>query len=42
MEESSVRAFRILVLSVFVAMMGLGIISPIIPNYASDLGATGE
>ncbi|MBA7613569.1 putative MFS-type transporter YfcJ [subsurface metagenome] len=41
MEESSVRAFRILVLSVFVAMMGLGIISPIIPNYASDLGATG-
>jgi len=23
------------------AMVGLGIISPILPNYASDLGATG-
>lgn len=28
-------------MSVFMAMLGLGIISPIIPNYASDLGATG-
>ena len=28
-------------LSVFMAMVGLGIISPIIPNYASDLGASG-
>ena len=23
------------------AMMGLGIVSPILPNYASDMGATG-
>jgi len=28
-------------LSVFMAMVGLGIISPIIPNYARDLGASG-
>lgn len=27
--------------SVFMAMMGLGIVSPILPNYASDMGATG-
>lgn len=41
MEERSLNAFRILLLSVFMAMVGLGIISPIIPNYASDLGASG-
>ena len=41
MAEKSLNAFRVLLLSVFMAMMGLGIISPIIPNYASDLGATG-
>ena len=39
--EESINAFRILVLSVFMAMVGLGIISPIIPNYASELGASG-
>ena len=39
--ERSLNAFRVLLLSVFMAMVGLGIISPIIPNYASDLGATG-
>lgn len=37
----SINAFRVLLLSVFMAMIGLGIISPIMPNYASDLGATG-
>ena len=40
-KKSSFNAFRVLLLSVFMAMIGLGIISPIIPNYASDLGATG-
>jgi len=39
--EKSLNAFRVLLLSVFMAMVGLGIISPIMPNYASDLGATG-
>ena len=41
MAEKSLNAFRVLLLSVFMAMVGLGIISPILPNYASDLGATG-
>ena len=41
MAERSLNAFRVLLLSVFMAMVGLGIISPIIPNYASDLGASG-
>jgi len=40
-ERSTTNAFRVLNLCVFMAMVGLGIISPIIPNYASDLGATG-
>jgi len=30
-----------LYLCIFIAMTGLGIISPILPNYASNLGATG-
>jgi len=41
LEKTTVNAFRILILCVFMAMVGLGIISPIIPNYASDMGATG-
>ncbi len=41
MAEKSLNAFRVLLLSVFMAMVGLGIISPILPNYASDLGAKG-
>jgi len=41
LEKTTVNAFRILILCVFMAMMGLGIVSPILPNYASDLGATG-
>jgi DHA1 family multidrug resistance protein-like MFS transporter len=41
MEKDTANAFRILLLCVFMAMMGLGIVSPILPNYASDLGATG-
>jgi len=39
--DQSINAFRVLMLSVFMAMVGLGIISPIMPNYASDLGASG-
>jgi len=39
--DKSLNAFRVLLLSVFMAMVGLGIISPIMPNYASDLGASG-
>jgi MFS family permease len=39
--DRSLNAFRVLLLSVFMAMVGLGIISPIMPNYASDLGASG-
>ena len=41
MADKSLNAFRVLLLSVFMAMVGLGIISPIMPNYASDLGASG-
>jgi DHA1 family multidrug resistance protein-like MFS transporter len=41
MEKDTANAFRILLLCVFMAMMGLGIVSPILPNYASDMGATG-
>jgi DHA1 family multidrug resistance protein-like MFS transporter len=41
LSEQSINAFRVLLLCVFMAMVGLGIISPIIPNYASDLGASG-
>ncbi len=41
MANRSLNAFRVLLLSVFMAMVGLGIISPIMPNYASDLGASG-
>jgi MFS family permease len=41
MNYTGVHTFRVLSLSIFMAMIGLGIISPILPNYASDLGATG-
>jgi len=41
LEKTTINAFRILLLCVFMAMMGLGIVSPILPNYASDMGATG-
>lgn len=34
------RALKVLLLSVFVAMLGLGIVSPILPLYAESLGAT--
>ncbi|MBC8498538.1 MFS transporter [Candidatus Bathyarchaeota archaeon] len=33
------RSIQILLVCIFVAMLGLGIISPIMPLYASDLGA---
>ena len=33
------RSIQILMVCIFVAMLGLGIISPILPLYASDLGA---
>ncbi len=41
MEKGAANALRVLLLCIFMAMTGLGVISPIIPNYASDLGATG-
>ena len=41
LERGAANAFRVLLLCIFMAMTGLGVISPIIPNYASDLGATG-
>ena len=34
------RGLQVLLLSVFTAMLGLGIIGPIMPIYAQDLGAT--
>jgi DHA1 family multidrug resistance protein-like MFS transporter len=34
------RALQVLLVCVFTAMLGLGIISPILPLYASDMGAT--
>ena len=35
------RTLVILLLSLFIAVLGVGIIAPIIPIYATDLGATG-
>jgi len=35
------RLFTILFVSVFAAMLGLGIVAPLLPIYAADLGATG-
>lgn len=35
------RIFKVLFISVFSSMLGLGIIAPLIPIYASNLGATG-
>jgi len=35
------RLFTILFTSVFAAMLGLGIVAPLLPIYAADLGATG-
>jgi len=40
-EAKQFAAFQTLLLCVFTAMTGLGILSPIMPNYASELGATG-
>jgi MFS family permease len=34
------REIQVLLIAVFVAMLGLGIVSPLIPVYAEDLGAT--
>ena len=36
MYESSVAAFWVLLLCVFIALTGLGVVSPIIPNYAVE------
>lgn len=41
MGDKTLNAFRVLLLCIFMAMVGLGIISPIIPNNARDLGASG-
>ncbi|MBO8181523.1 MAG: MFS transporter [Archaeoglobus sp.] len=35
------RIFNVLFISVFTAMLGLGIVSPLMPIYAESLGATG-
>ena len=35
------RVFFILALSMFASMLGVGIVSPLLPLYAQDLGATG-
>jgi MFS family permease len=35
------RVFPVIALSVFAAMLGMGIITPLMPVYARDLGATG-
>ncbi|MDD5418977.1 MAG: MFS transporter [Methanomicrobiaceae archaeon] len=35
------RIYTVLFISVFATMLGLGIISPLLPIYAEDLGATG-
>ena len=35
------RLFTILFVSVFAAMLGLGIVAPLLPIYAENLGATG-
>ena len=34
------RSLQVLLLSIFVAMLGLGVVSPIMPLYAESLGAT--
>jgi DHA1 family multidrug resistance protein-like MFS transporter len=35
------RAFAVLSVSLFVAMLGLGIVSPLMSIFAEDMGATG-
>lgn len=35
------RVFKVLFVSVFTAMLGLGIVAPLLPVYAESLGATG-
>jgi MFS family permease len=35
------RVFPILALSIFASMLGVGIIVPLLPLYAENLGATG-
>lgn len=35
------RAFAVLSISLFVSMLGLGIVSPLMPIFAEDMGATG-
>ena len=34
------RSIQVLLIAIFVAMLGLGIVSPIMPLYAESLGAT--
>jgi len=40
-EGERLRALQMLLFCVFTAMTGLGVVSPIMPNYATSLGATG-
>ncbi len=35
------KVFPILAVSIFSAMLGVGLVSPLLPLYASDMGATG-
>ena len=35
------KVFPVLALSIFSSMLGVGIISPLLPLYAENLGATG-
>jgi MFS transporter, DHA1 family, multidrug resistance protein len=35
------RAFVTLCIAIFVAMLGMGIVSPLLPIYANKMGATG-
>ncbi len=41
MERLSKRIFNVLFIAVFTAMLGLAIVSPLMPIYAENLGATG-
>ncbi len=41
METQFRRIFNVLFISVFTAMLGLGIVGPLMPIFAQDLGATG-
>ncbi len=41
MTQEAKRVFNVLFIAIFTAMLGLGIVGPLLPIYAQDLGATG-